>query len=57
MRVILRWWREVGGAAITFGSDAHEPESIARGFAEAAQMAEAHGFRPGRMPHDLWARA
>lgn len=55
--VILQWWREEGGAAITFGSDAHAPESVARGFAEAAQMAEAHGFRPGRMPHELWARA
>lgn len=55
--VILRWWGDEGGAAITFGSDAHAPESIARGFSEAAQMAQAHGFRPGRIPHELWARA
>ena len=54
--VILRWWRDEGGTAITFGSDAHDPSAIARGFDEAAQMAEAHGFRPGRLPHDLWGR-
>jgi histidinol-phosphatase (PHP family) len=29
---------------------------VARGFREAAQMAEAHGFRPGNDPYDLWAR-
>jgi histidinol-phosphatase (PHP family) len=54
---VLRWWREVGGEAITFGSDAHEPQAVARGFREAAHLAEAHGFRPGRDPHDLWGRA
>lgn len=53
---ILGWWRDEGGTAITFGSDAHAPDLVARGFAEAIQMAEAHGFRPGRMPHDLWGR-
>lgn len=54
--VILRWWREEGGEAISFGSDAHEAGSIARGFREAAHMAEAHGFGAGRLPHDLWGR-
>lgn len=53
---ILRWWHEEGGDAVTFGSDAHEPSAIARGFCEAAQMAEAHGFRPGSNPYDLWGR-
>lgn len=53
---ILRWWREEGGDAVTFGSDAHEPSAIARGFRESAQMAEAHGFRPGPNPYDLWGR-
>jgi histidinol-phosphatase (PHP family) len=51
---ILRWWRDEGGGAITFGSDAHDPPELARGFAAAAAMAEAHGFRPGRHPHDFW---
>ena len=53
---IVRWWREEGGSAITFGSDAHEPMVVANGFAEAAAMVEAYGFRPGRHPHDVWTR-
>ncbi|MEV6964386.1 PHP domain-containing protein [Hamadaea sp. NPDC051192] len=53
---ILTWWHEEGGNAITFGSDAHLPSFVAHGFAEAAQMAQAHGFRPGKNPHDLWGR-
>jgi histidinol-phosphatase (PHP family) len=54
---ILSWWHQEGGDAVTFGSDAHLPELIAHGFADAARMAEAHGFRPGRNPYDLWGRA
>jgi len=53
---ILRWWHEAGGEAISFGSDAHNPDAIARGFRESVHMAEAHGFRAGRSPHELWAR-
>lgn len=53
---ILRWWREEGGAAITFGSDAHRPADVGHGFASAAAMAEAHGFRPGPSPYALWGR-
>lgn len=53
---IVRWWREEGGDAITIGSDAHEPSALARGLRDAAHMAEAYGFRPGRSPYDLWGR-
>lgn len=53
---IVRWWHEAGGEALTFGSDAHEPSEVASGFASAAAMAEAAGFRPGRYPHDFWRR-
>ncbi|MBL7258241.1 PHP domain-containing protein [Paractinoplanes lichenicola] len=53
---IVRWWREEGGTSISFGSDAHSPESLADGFLTAAHMVEAHGFHPGREPHDLWHR-
>lgn len=53
---ILGWWRDAGGTAITFGSDAHDPESVARGFRDAGHLAEAYGFRPGRHPHELWGR-
>ncbi len=52
--LILTWWREEGGDAITFGSDAHRPEAVGHGFADAARMAEAHGFRPGRFPYEFW---
>ncbi len=51
---LLRWWRDAGGAAVSFGSDAHEPTKLAAGFREAAHLAEAHGYRPGRHPHELW---
>lgn len=53
---ILRWWHEEGGDAVTFGSDAHAPTQVAQRFHDAAAMAEAHGFRPGRDPLDFWAR-
>jgi histidinol-phosphatase (PHP family) len=53
---ILRWWHDEGGDAVSFGSDAHEPAAVASGFREAARVAEAYGFRPGRNPYDLWAR-
>jgi len=53
---ILGWWREEGGAAVSFGSDAHLPELVAAGFREAAAMAEAYGFRPGPSPSDFWVR-
>jgi histidinol-phosphatase (PHP family) len=55
--VILRWRREEGGEAVTFGSDAHEPEHVARGFAGAAALAEAYGFRPAADPLALWTRS
>ncbi len=53
---ILRWWDEEGGWAVSFGSDAHLPAVLAQGFREAAHLVEAHGFRPGRHPHDFWTR-
>jgi histidinol-phosphatase (PHP family) len=54
---IIGWWHDCGGDAVSFGSDAHDPSVLARGFAAAADMARAQGFRPGRDPHDLWRRA
>ena len=53
---ILTWWHEEGGDAITFGSDAHLPHLVGHGFQAAAHMAEAHGFKPGKNPNDLWGR-
>lgn len=54
---VVRWWYEAGGDAVSFGSDAHDPEALARGLADAAAMVEACGFRPGRHPYDLWRRS
>jgi len=51
---IVRWWREAGGTSVTFGSDAHDPSRIAYRFAEAAAIAKASGFRPGRHHFDYW---
>jgi histidinol-phosphatase (PHP family) len=53
---VLQWWREAGGEAVTFGSDAHEPDRLAREFHETAAMAATHGFRPGASPYELWGR-
>jgi histidinol-phosphatase (PHP family) len=53
---ILTWWHDEGGDAVTFGSDAHLPDFVGHEFRDAAAMAEAYGFRPGRHPYDLWGR-
>jgi histidinol-phosphatase (PHP family) len=53
---VVAWWRDVGGDAVSFGSDAHEPLAVADGFAEAVAMVEAHGFRPDRHPNGFWHR-
>jgi histidinol-phosphatase (PHP family) len=44
----VAWWHD----AVTSGSDAHEPDLLARQFRRAAAVAEACGFIPGRTPHD-----
>ncbi|MDX6284284.1 MAG: histidinol-phosphatase family, partial [Kribbellaceae bacterium] len=51
---ILRWWPEEGGRRVTFGSDAHLPEALAAGLADAAALAESTGFRPDKIPGDPW---
>ncbi|MEV0719891.1 PHP domain-containing protein, partial [Asanoa sp. NPDC050611] len=43
---LLGWWHAAGGRAVSFGSDAHHPEALARQFRAAATAARAHGFRP-----------
>jgi len=54
---LVRWWHQEGGTAVSFGSDAHDPLRLAHGFTEAAALAEATGFRPGRNRHDFWVRS
>jgi histidinol-phosphatase (PHP family) len=45
---ILQWWREAGGETLSFGSDAHEPDRLAREFHDTAAMVAAHGSVPGQ---------
>lgn len=51
---IVAWWRDEGGEAVSFGADAHLPADVGHGFAAAAAMASAHGFRRDRHPHGFW---
>jgi histidinol-phosphatase (PHP family) len=53
---VVRWWREVGGQAVQYGSDAHQPDKVAEGFLKATQMVESAGFKPARDPVSLWRR-
>jgi histidinol-phosphatase (PHP family) len=41
---ILRWYRELGGEILTFGSDAHTPDKIGAHFDVALEMARSVGF-------------
>jgi histidinol-phosphatase (PHP family) len=51
---LLRWWREAGGTAVSFGSDAHQPWRVGDRFKLAVDVAEAAGFRAGRDRFDFW---
>jgi histidinol-phosphatase (PHP family) len=42
--VVVKWWYEAGGKAISLGSDAHEPAELAAGFQLASRIAEEVGF-------------
>ena len=53
---VVRWWRELGGRAVQFGSDAHQPDKVAEGFKIATQMVESAGFKPAKDPTGLWRR-
>jgi histidinol-phosphatase (PHP family) len=53
---LLRWWREAGGTAVSFGSDAHQPWRVGDRFKLAVDVVEAAGFRAGRDHLDFWRR-
>ena len=55
-RDIIAWWRQEGGTAISFASDAHTPDALAAGLREAAGWGRAAGFRPSSDPTDFWVR-
>ncbi len=53
---VVRWWREAGGQAVQFGSDAHQPDRVGEGFKVASQMVESAGFKPAKDPTGRWRR-
>lgn len=53
---VIEWWWQAGGAAVSFGSDAHQPMAVGHGFAAAAALAEALGFSPATDPTGFWTR-
>jgi histidinol-phosphatase (PHP family) len=53
---ILDWWREEGGRALSFGSDAHRPGDLGKGLDVARAAAEAAGFTRGGDPNGFWLR-
>ncbi len=53
---LLGWWRESGGTAVSFGSDAHQPWRVGARFKLAVDVVEAAGFRAGRDRFDFWRR-
>jgi histidinol-phosphatase (PHP family) len=52
--VVVRWWRELGGRAVSFGSDAHRPDDVVAGLKVAAAIAESTGFRPAANELGFW---
>jgi histidinol-phosphatase (PHP family) len=53
---LLGWWREAGGTAVSFGSDAHQYWRVGDRFKLAVDVVEAAGFRAGRDRFDFWRR-
>ncbi|MGA8922184.1 MAG: PHP domain-containing protein [Candidatus Dormiibacterota bacterium] len=53
---VLCWWHEVAGEAVSFGSDAHDPDRVAGGFEVAMRIVEQAGFKPAADPMALWRR-
>jgi histidinol-phosphatase (PHP family) len=53
---LVGWWREAGGKAVSFGSDAHQPWRVGDKFKLAVDVVEAAGFRAGRDRFDFWRR-
>jgi histidinol-phosphatase (PHP family) len=51
---LVRWWRAEGGTAVSFGSDAHQPQRVGDRFKLAVDVVEQAGFRAGHDPFDFW---
>lgn len=53
---VVRWWRDAGGRAVSFGSDAHRAEDVASGFELAASIAQRAGFTETGDRFGFWRR-
>ncbi len=42
--IVARWFRDMGGQILALGSDAHRPQDITAGLAQASEIARAAGF-------------
>ena len=51
---LMGWWRDAGGRAVSFGSDAHQPWRVGAKFKLAVDVVESAGFRAGRDRFDFW---
>lgn len=45
MAALLELYRDCGGELITLGSDAHRPEDVGKGIAQAQELLRTVGFR------------
>ena len=54
--VVVRWWWEAGGEAVTFASDAHRPGELAAAFDVVRGIAEGAGFRAAAHDFGFWLR-
>jgi histidinol-phosphatase (PHP family) len=54
--IVVKWWCEAGGTAISFASDAHAARDICSAFDLATDIAESAGFRPASHGFGFWLR-
>lgn len=54
--LVVRWWWEAGGDAVTFASDAHRPDHLLAGFDVVRGIAQAAGFRAAAHDFGFWLR-
>lgn len=52
--VVLGWWVEEGGTAVSVGSDAHDSSMLTMGFETARDMLERAGFTPPDAQIGFW---
>jgi len=52
--LLLTWWRQEGGTAVTFGSDVHDAHFLAQGFDAAAVTVAGKGFQPDSDRRGFW---